>query len=303
MGHSRDYTKIFLSCLSLLFLGPLFYCLFLLIQESYPALSHFGLGFFTHQNWSPNTLQFALLPFFFGTLITSFLSLLLAGPVGIWVALYLETAAPHVIKRPLLTFVEVLAAIPSITYGLWGLFYMVPFVQHYLGPVLSKIFFFLPFFQGPNLGISILSASLVLALMILPTIASLSREIFKQTSYDLKNAALSLGATRWEMCSLVYLGGNSKGLVAATLLGLGRSLGETMAVSLVIGNSPKITSSLLSAGATMASVIANEYGEADLGLHGASLTLVGLCLFLVTFGANIFIKGILQSLKKLGMLQ
>ncbi|OUR95381.1 phosphate ABC transporter permease subunit PstC [Halobacteriovorax marinus] len=258
----------------------------MLIYSALPAMEEFGLGFAFGDDWNPVEDEFGALPFLFGTLITSFLALMLATPVSVGVALFINEVLSKKLAAVVSLFVEMIAAIPSIVFGLWGVFYLAPFVKETLTPVLKSSLGFLPFFQGASFGIGILTASLILALMIIPTITSICRIVFKTVPTLQKEAALALGSTRFEMIKIALLRPSFSGIMGAIVLGLGRALGETMAVAMVIGNSPSISASLFSPAATMASVIANEYTEADSDLHLSALCYVGFLLFIVTFTIN-----------------
>jgi phosphate transport system permease protein len=207
-------------------------------------------------------------------------------PIAVGSAVFLTELAPRWIAKPVGFLIEMLAAIPSVVYGLWGIFVLAPFVREYVQPLLGSSLGFLPLFQGPPFGIGVFTAGLILAVMILPTITSVAREVFLAIPTLIREGALSLGATRWEAISLGVLKTGTPGIISAIILGLGRAMGETMAVTMLIGNRPVISSSLFSPGATMASVIANEYPEASSDLHLAALTSVGLALFVVSLGVN-----------------
>ncbi|WP_241558764.1 phosphate ABC transporter permease subunit PstC [Halobacteriovorax sp. HLS] len=262
----------------------------LLVNSSLPAMKEFGFGFISTDNWNPVEDEFGALPFIFGTLVTSFIAILIAAPISVCVALFISEVLPKKLSSFISLFIEMIAAIPSIIFGLWGIFYLGPFVKDFVSPFLKSTLGFLPLFQGPSFGIGILTASIILAIMIIPTITSISREIFKTIPSLQKEAALALGATKVEMIELSVLKPSFSGIVGAIVLGLGRALGETMAVAMVIGNSPTITASLFSPAATMASVIANEYAEADSDLHLSTLCYVGVLLFIVTLIVNTFAR-------------
>lgn len=253
----------------------------------------FGPGFFTSTEWNQVTAQFGALPYIFGTLVTSLLALLLAAPVSVAVAVFLVEWCPRRLAPPLAAAVELLAAIPSIVYGLWGLFVLIPLLRESVQPWLQKVLGFLPFFQGPPIGAGLLAASVVLAVMIVPTITSIAREVIATIPNDQREAALALGATRWEMIRIGVLPAARSGLLGAALLGLGRALGEAMAVAMVIGNRPVLSASLFSPGYTLASVIANEFAEAATDAHIAALMELGLILLavsvLLTLGARLLV--------------
>jgi len=257
-----------------------------ILKMSWPALSLYGVKFFFESEWNSYTNEFGALAFVYGTLVTSLISLLIAVPVAVGVALFLNELAPEWIARPIGFLVEMLAAIPSIVYGLWGLFVLAPFLRDSVQPWLSEWFGFLPIFQGPLLGVGILAAGLILAIVITPTIAAISREVFRAIPISHREAALGLGATRWETIRVAVLRSSFSGLMGAIMLGLGRALGETMAVTMVIGNRPEIRWSWFESGQTMASLLANQYAEADSDLHLAALTAVGFTLFIISLMVN-----------------
>ena len=286
-GFNQDQlNQWFLKGLATLVIALSFLLIILLFKQSLPVLKLSGFSFFTSDYWSPLNDQFGALAFFYGSVITAALAIFLATPLSLACALFINEILPTRLGQLVGFFVEMIAAIPSIVFGLWGVFYLIPWVRTTLGPFLKSYLGFLSFFQGPNFGIGILSASLILCMMIIPTITSLCREIFKSTPSHHKEAALSLGATRWEMIYLALLQPHFSGIVGGVLLGLGRALGETMAVAMVIGNQAQIKSSLFAPASTMASVIANEYAEAESDLHISALCLVALALFMVTLISN-----------------
>jgi len=256
-----------------------------LASNSGEAFHKFGWKFITTSDWDPNNDVFGALPFIYGTCVTSFLALLIAVPTGVGAALFLSELAPPVISNALTFLIELLAAVPSVIYGLLGIFVLVPFIQDHLYPVLKQ-FSFLPLFQGQFYGVSFLSAGIVLSVMVVPFIISVSREVLLAVSTDQREAALALGATKWETTIQIVMPNASTGILGSIFLGLARALGETMAVTMVIGNTPKISASLFSPGYSIASVIANEFGEASPGLHLSSLILLGLVLFGLTIVIN-----------------
>lgn len=265
----------------------------LLFKQSGEAVKEFGLwNFISTDNWNPVEDEFGGLSFLYGTAISSILALAIAAPVSVAIALFLNEMLPAWLGKILGLFVEMIAAIPSIVFGLWGIYYLAPFVKNTLTPMLKGTLGFLPLFQGPSFGIGMLTASLILAIMIVPTITSICREVFKTIPGHQKEAALALGATRYEMIKLAILNPSFSGIMGGVVLGFGRALGETMAVAMVIGNSTTISSSLLAPASTMASVIANEYAEADSDLHVAALCLVGIFLFVITLIINFTARSI-----------
>ncbi len=265
----------------------------LLFKQSGEAVKEFGLwNFISTDNWNPVEDEFGGLSFLYGTAVSSILALAIAAPVSVAIALFLNEMLPAWLGKFLGLFVEMIAAIPSIVFGLWGIYYLAPFVKETLTPLLKSTLGFLPLFQGPSFGIGMLTASLILAIMIVPTITSICREVFKTIPGHQKEAALALGATRFEMIKLAILSPSFSGIMGGVVLGFGRALGETMAVAMVIGNSTSISSSLLAPASTMASVIANEYAEADSDLHVAALCLVGIFLFVITLIINFAARSI-----------
>jgi phosphate transport system permease protein len=237
--------------------------------------------------WDPVNGHFSALPFVYGTLVSSILALLMAVPLAIGLAVFLTEMCPGVLRGPLAFVTELLAAIPSVIYGLWAVFVLVPLMREYVNPLLIKTLGWTGFFNDANpTGLGFLSAGVILAIMILPIISSLTREVMSAVPHSQREAVLALGATRWEMIRMGVLRNARIGIVGAVILGLGRALGETMAVTMVVGNTAEIHRSLLSNGASMASVIANEYGEASSNLHFSALTEIGLALFVVTIIVN-----------------
>jgi phosphate transport system permease protein len=246
----------------------------------------FGFNFFRTSVWDPIFDQFGALPFIYGTLITAAVSLLIAVPLGIGAAIFLAELAPARVSDTLEFFIDLLAAVPSVIYGLLGVFIVVPIMRSYVQPALKSTLGFLPLFQGPAYGIGFLTAGIVLAIMVIPFIISVSREVLLSVPRDQREAALSLGATRWESTWKVVVPFARSGIFGSIFLALARALGETMAVTMVIGNTPLISSSLFSPGYSIAAVIANELAEASSNLHYESLIELGLVLFLLTFILN-----------------
>ena len=290
-GHSEVRTSDFAFVLGLRVLAIFVIAVFVsivvfLYLRSQPVLNRDGLRFFISQEWSPGTEEYGALPFIYGTLVTSFVALIIAVPISIGSALFLTELAPAWIARPVGFLIEMLAAIPSVVYGLWGIFVLAPFVREWIQPTLSERLDFIPLFRGAPFGIGIFTASLILSVMVLPTITAVCREVFMAIPTITREGALSLGATRWETIRLAVLQTAIPGILSAVILGLGRAMGETMAVTMLIGNRAVISSSLFSPGATMASVIANEYPEASSDLHLSALTAIGLALFLVSLIVN-----------------
>ncbi len=258
-----------------------------LVKGSIPAFQAFGLGFFTTQIWNPVTEKFGALAPIYGTVVTSAIAMAIAVPLGIGVAVFLTELCPPSLRRPIGTAIELLAGIPSIIYGIWGLFIFAPFLQQYLQPFIIALFANVPvmnsLFAGPPYGIGILTASLILAIMVLPFVASISRDVFDTVPPMLKESAYGIGCTTWEVVWNVVLPYTRVGVIGGVMLGLGRALGETMAVTFVIGNAHKISASLLAPGTTISASIANEFTEAVGDLYTSSLIALGLILFMITF--------------------
>lgn len=267
-----------------------------LYQGAGPSLKKFGWTFFWRTDWAPEDGPFGALPFIFGTFVSSILGLIVAVPLSMAAALYLTELAPRWLRQPAASLIEMLAGIPSVILGLWGLRVMIPWLRDHLYPGLQHVAGFLPLFKGPIYGPCILSAVIILAIMIVPIITSMSREVFQSVPDSHREAAYALGATRWEVIRLAVLRGSSRGVFGASMLGLGRALGETMAVTMVIGNSPKITASLFAPASTLASAIANEFSEATGALYLSALFELGLVLLLVTLMTNVFAHLILGAM-------
>ena len=258
-----------------------------LISGSIPAFREFGFGFLYEQRWNPVTEKFGALAPIYGTLVTSFIAMLIAVPVGLMIAMFLTELCPQWLRRPIGIAIELLAGIPSIIYGIWGLFVFAPFLQGTLQPFLIGLFGNVPvlssLFEGPPYGIGVLTASLILAIMVLPFITSISRDVFDAVPPVLKEAAYGLGCTTWEVVRYVVLPYTRVGVIGGVMLGLGRALGETMAVTFVIGNAHKISASIIAPGTTISATIANEFTEAVGDLYTSSLIALGLLLFVITF--------------------
>jgi len=258
-----------------------------LVIGSAPAFKAFGFSFLTTEVWNPVTEQFGALAPIYGTLVTSFIAMLIAVPVGIMIAFFLTELCPMVLRRPIAIAIELLAGIPSIIYGIWGLFVFAPFVQKYIQPALIDTFENVPIlnslFEGPPYGIGILTAGFILAIMVLPFITAISRDVFDAVPAVLKEATYGLGCTTWEVFKHVILPYTRVGVLGGVMLGLGRALGETMAVTFVIGNAHKVSASILAPGTTISASIANEFTEAVGDLYTSSLIALGLILFFITF--------------------
>lgn len=258
--------------------------------HSRPTIHAFGWNFLVTSKWDPNSGQFGALPFIYGTCVTSLLALSVAVPLGIAASIFLAEMAPPRLSNFLTFLIELLAAVPSVIYGLLGIFILVPLIREYLAPALSKVFGFLPIFSGDFYGVSFLSAGLVLAIMVVPFIISVSREVLLAVPTDQREAALALGATKWETTWQIVIPNAFTGIVGSVFLALARALGETMAVTMVIGNSPVISPSLFSPGYSIAAVIANEFAEASGDLYVSSLIFLGLVLFGLTIIINGFAR-------------
>ena len=261
-----------------------------LFRGSELAFGRFGLGFITGSEWDPVHGKFGGWPLIYGTLVSSLVALALAVPLSLGAAIFLAELAPPWLREPLSFLVELLAAIPSVVYGLWGLFVLVPWLRDVVQPLLGKTLGFLPLFQGPPLGVGMLAAGMVLAIMILPIITAVSREVLLAVPQSQREAMLALGATRWETIRRAVLPYGRSGIIGAIILGLGRALGETMAVTMVIGNRPQVSASLFDLGQTIASVIANEFSEGFDKLHLSALMASALLLFVITFSVNIIAR-------------
>ncbi|MEI7998006.1 MAG: phosphate ABC transporter permease subunit PstC [Candidatus Omnitrophota bacterium] len=287
---SDIFFKYFLAlfpCLILLLVGGILYQL---LSSSSLAIHKFGFKFFASRTWDPVIDEFGALPFIFGTCLTSFLALLIAVPIGVGSAIYLAEYAPSSVSKAISMLIDLLAAIPSVIYGLWGIFVLVPLMRNNVQPFLGKYLGFLPFFQGPNYGVGVLSASIILAIIIVPFIISISREVIMTVPKVYKEASYALGATRWETIQKVILAHAKVGIFGAIILALGRAIGETMAVTMIIGNNPNMTFSLFSPGYTLASVIANEFSEATSEMYLSALIEIGLVLFIVSIVVNILAR-------------
>src|SRR6202166_3335323 len=261
--------------------------IFSLVYGSWPALRTFGFGFLFEESWNPVTEKFGAIAPIYGTIVTSIVAMLIAMPVGLFIALFLTELCPMWLRRPIGIAIELLAGIPSIIYGIWGLFVFAPFLQQYVQPFLITVFGPIPFlstlFAGPPYGIGILTAGLILAIMVLPFITSISRDVFEAVPPVLKEAAYGVGCTTWEWVPNAVLPYAWVGVIGAAILSLGRALGKTMAVTFVIGNAHRISASILAPGTTISATIANEFTEAVGALYTSSLVALGVLLFLITF--------------------
>jgi len=272
---------------ALLVLGLLGGVVASLLRGAWPALSHFKFGFLTREIWNPVTDQFGALAPIYGTLMTSLIAMLVAVPIGFGIAIFLTELCPGWLRRPVGVAIELLAAVPSIIFGIWGLFVLAPILQRHVQPWLIEHVGAVPalgrLFQGPPFGIGVLSAGLVLAIMVLPFIAAVMRDVFETVPDVLKESGYALGATTWEVIWQVVVPYSRVGMVGGIMLGLGRALGETMAVTFVIGNAHRVSASLLAPGTTISATIANEFTEAVGAMYTSSLVALGVLLFLITF--------------------
>ena len=273
-----------------------------LVIGAWPALQHFGPGFITRIEWDPVNEEYGALIAIAGTMITSIIALLIAFPVSFGIALFLTEICPAWLRRPLGTAVELLAGVPSIIYGMWGLFVFAPLFADHVQPLLQSALGELPvvgvLFQGPMMGIGLLTAGLILSVMIVPFIASVMRDVFETCPAVLKESAYALGCTRWEVVRKIVLPYTRIGVVGGVMLGLGRALGETMAVTFVIGNAHALSWSIFAPGNSIASTLANEFAEAEAGLHMSSLFALGLILFVITFIVLAIAKVMLVRMSK-----
>ncbi|PWB95549.1 phosphate ABC transporter permease subunit PstC [Methylosinus sporium] len=272
------------AILVLLILGGV---IFSLIYGSLPAIQAFGLGFLTTESWNPVTEKFGAVAPIYGTVVTSTIAMVIAVPLGLGIAIFLTELCPHALRRPIGVAIELLAGIPSIIYGIWGLFVLAPFLQQHVQPALISLTGDIPvlssLFAGPPYGIGMLTAGFILAIMVLPFITSISRDVFDTVPPVLKEAASGVGCTTWEVMRYVVIPYTRVGVIGGVMLGLGRALGETMAVTFVIGNAHKVSSSLLAPGTTISATIANEFTEAVGDLYTSALIELGLILFVITF--------------------
>ncbi|MFN2317494.1 MAG: phosphate ABC transporter permease subunit PstC [Gemmatimonadales bacterium] len=250
------------------------------------AIERYGVSFITTSEWNPVREEFGAFPLIVGTLLSSFLALLIAVPLSLGVAIYLTEFAPLKIRRPISFLIELLAAIPSVVYGLWGIFVLIPFLRATIFPALRDTLGFLPFFQGVIYGPSMLAASIILAIMVMPYIMSVSREVLQTVPTSQREAALALGATRWEAAWTAVVPYARSGIIGAVILGLGRALGETMAVTMLIGNRHALSASLFAPNYTMAAAIANQFAEATSDIHASALIYIAFVLFMVTVLVN-----------------
>ena len=281
----RIFQGVMTLC-GLAVLGVLGLIVFELMGGSGLSWHAFGFKFFAGSDWDPVNEHFGALPFLYGTLVSSLLALVIAVPLAVGVAVFTTEMCPRALRSSLSFFVELLAAIPSVIYGLWAIFVLVPILSQYVQPFLAKTLGWTGLFDGPAYGFGMLAAGIILAIMVVPIISSITREVLMVVPQHQREGVLALGATRWEMIRLGVLRNARAGIVGAVILGLGRALGETMAVAMVIGNRPEISKSLFASGYTMASVLANEFSEATGDVYLSALVEIGLALFLVTIVVN-----------------
>ncbi len=267
-------------------------------RESLPAFARFGWRFITGREWDAVQGEFGALPFIWGSIVSSIGALLLATPLSVGTALFITEILPHRVGGLISSLVELLAAIPSVIYGLWGVLVMAPWLQSTVEPFLNDRLGFLPFFEGAPYGVSMLAAIIILMIMVVPIITSIAKEVILAVPRSQREAAIALGATRWETIRMAVLPYGKSGILGGVILGLGRAIGETMAVTMVIGNTPKISLSLLSPGYTMPSVIANEFAEAASKLHSAALMEIGLILLVITLIINILARLLIWSVSR-----
>jgi len=296
LADSVFYGLVLFCALAII--GVVGLVLYELVSKSQLSWHAFGFRFFLGENWDPVNDQFGALPFIYGTIVSSLLALILAVPLAIGVAVFTTEMSPRWLRGPLAFTTELLAAIPSVIYGLWAIFVLVPLLRQYVQPWLARYLGWTGLFEGPQYGIGMLAAGIILAIMIVPIVSSITREVMTAVPQQQKEGVLALGATRWEMIRTGVLRNARAGIMGGVILGLGRALGETMAVTMVIGNRPEIARSLFAPGYTMASVIANEFSEATGNLYLSALIEVGLALFLVTMVVNILAQLLVWSVTR-----
>jgi phosphate transport system permease protein len=298
MNRSRDdkWFRAFTGAFAALVVLTVLALAFELSRQSMLSITKFGFGFWKGTTWDPVSGEFGALPFIWGTLYSSILALLISTPIALGIAIFISELSPRLLRTPLTYLTELLAAIPSIVYGLWGVFVLVPMVRK-LEIATPEVLKKTPLFSGPPLGVGMLTAALILAVMVIPFTSSVAREILKNVPSSQREAAYALGATRWEAIK-VAIGYGKSGIIGATMLGFGRALGETMAVTMVIGNSPKLSASLFAPQYTLAAVIANEFTEAADELYLHALIEIGLLLFVITIIINALSRLLIWSMKK-----
>lgn len=297
IGDNIFRTILLIAAASILLIVAAIFVM--MTNSAMPTLERFGFDFLVGTEWKPSQESFGALPFIYGTVVSSVIALILSVPVSLGIAIFLVEQAPVRVARPIAFMVELLAAIPSVVYGLWGIFVLAPFIRNYLGPFLQGYFGFIPLFQGRLTGIGMLTGAIILALMITPIITSVVRDVLEAVPTTQREAALALGATKWET-TMIVLGNAASGIAGAVVLGLGRAIGETMAVTMVIGNSPQITASLFEPANTIASLLAANFAEATDKIYLSALIEIGLVLFLVTFVVNALAKLLILSVGRQG---
>jgi phosphate transport system permease protein len=298
-GEIPDFTfKAAMTACALAILGLLILIVYELVTRSALSWHTFGLKFFAGSDWDPVSEKFGALPFIYGTLVSSLLALVIAVPLSVGVAVFTTEMCPKRLRAPLSFFVELLAAIPSVIYGLWAMFVLVPMLSMYVEPFLGKTLGWTGLFSGAPYGIGMLAAGIILAIMIIPIISSITREVLMVVPQHQREGVLALGATRWEMIRVGVLRNARAGILGGIILGLGRALGETMAVTMVIGNRAEIAKSLFAPGYTMASVLANEFSEATGDTYLSALIEIGLALFVVTIVANALARLLVWSVTR-----
>ncbi|MBL8007464.1 MAG: phosphate ABC transporter permease subunit PstC [Ignavibacteria bacterium] len=282
---------------ALIIIGLVIYIAVEMFIDSSESRDRFGFGFIFSSEWDPVKEEFGALPFIYGTILSSIIALIISLPVSIGVAVFLSEIVHKSVKTPVSFLIEILAAIPSIIYGFWGIYVLAPFMRTTVQPMLQSVFGFLPFFKGQMFGTGLLTASVILAIMITPIISSITRDILNAIPVSQREAAYALGATKWEAIKMALLNARS-GILGGSVLGLGRAIGETMAVTMVIGNKAQIKASLFEPAYSMASVIANEFAEASGSMHISSLIEIGLILFGVTFVINSLARLLIYSVTR-----
>src|SRR2546423_7068914 len=295
-GSSDDSFRLFTGAVAALVVLTVVGLAFELSRQSALSIAKFGLRFWTGTTWNPVSGEFGALPFIWGTLYSSLLALLIATPIALGIAIFISELSPGALRLPLAYLTELLAAIPSIVYGLWGIFVLVPLVRK-VELLLPDALKHIPLFKGPPLGVGMGTAALILAVMVIPFTSSVAREILKNVPMAQREAAYALGATRWEAIKIAISFGKS-GIIGSVMLGFGRALGETMAVTMAIGNNPQISASLLAPQYTMAAVIANEFTEAADELYLHALIEIGLLLFIITIAMNMVSRLLIWTMKK-----
>jgi phosphate transport system permease protein len=291
------FYRIGLTACAALILVILIAMVAVMTQNSWLSIREFGFGFLFGQTWDPVKNQFGALPFIYGTIVSSILAIIIATPISVGVAIFLVEQAPKWLARPMAFLVELLAAIPSVVYGLWAIFVLAPLLRVYVQPFFQETLGFLPFFKGTPTGIGMMTGGIILAIMITPIITAVVRDVLEAVPVTQREASLALGATNWETTKIVLVNASS-GIAGAIVLGLGRAIGETMAVTMIIGNRSEISASLFDPAYTIASVIANEFTEATGDLYLSALIEMGLILFLVTFIVNGLAKLLILSVSR-----